>query len=72
MVTYYVTYGFGSRLANCYSAVKGEDIEDVYRQINGTTRGHYAFCYGETEFDGQIEQYGLTEVPLQAASGFEK
>lgn len=61
----YVTYGFGSNLKNCYSVVEGADIATCYVIINEVTQGQYAFAYTEEHFAGQVEKYGLTEVPLQ-------
>jgi hypothetical protein len=62
----YVTYGFGSNLANCYSTVEAEDYSACYRIIEEVTQNKYAFAYSEERFAGQVERYGLTEVPLQA------
>jgi len=64
-VKLYVTYGYNSNLRNNFSEVEGETLEECYRQINDTTRGQYAFTYDEFGFAGQVERYGLTEVPLQ-------
>lgn len=61
----YVTYGFGSNLANCYSMVEGEDVSACYAEIDRVTDGKYAFVYDEENFKDQPEKYGLTEVPLQ-------
>jgi len=66
VTTMYVTYGFGSNLENCYSRVEGEDEQDCLRQISEATLGAYAFTYTEKHFAGQVEQWGLREVPLQA------
>lgn len=64
-VTLYVTYGIGSNLANRYSKVEADTLSDAQAEINRVTCGHYAFSYGPAEFEGQVESYGLTEVPLQ-------
>jgi hypothetical protein len=62
----FVTYGFGSNLANCYSVVEGDGILNCYQQVKDKCGMAYAFVYNEAEFEGQPEKYGLGEVPLQA------
>lgn len=61
----YITYACGSALRNNYSVVEGEDYSDCRAKAHAVTGGKFAFAYTEGEFDGQIERYGLTEVPLQ-------
>ncbi len=62
----YVTYGFGSNLRNCYSVVEANNIPMAYDIIHEVCGPDYAFAYTEDHFAGQVEKYGLTEVPLQA------
>ena len=61
----YVTYGSGSNLAGCYSVAYGEDYDECRRVAMLHTGGKFAFTYTEAEFEGQIERFGLSEVPLQ-------
>ena len=61
----YVTYGSGSNLAGCYSIAYGEDYDECRKIANLHTRGKFAFTYTEAQFEGQIERFGLSEVPLQ-------
>jgi len=66
MPEFFVTYGLGSNLANCYSKVLGVDYGEARRLVDDVTQGKFAFMYDKQEFEGQAEEYGLTEVPLQA------
>jgi hypothetical protein len=61
----YTTYSCATNLRNNYSVVEGEDHGDCRAKIHEVTGGKFAFAYTEEEFEGQIERYGLTEVPLQ-------
>lgn len=61
----YVTYGSGYKQRNCYSIVEAESMAECQRIVNDVTRGQYAFYYTEERFAGQVEEYGLTEIPLQ-------
>lgn len=63
---FFVTYGMGGNLANCYSKVWAEDYSAARDQIDDVIKGRFAFCYDEGGFAGQPEKYGLSEVPLQA------
>lgn len=63
---FYITYGFGSNLANCFSVVEGENYGVARKEVDTVTSGKFAFMYDEKEFAGQQERYRLTEVPLQA------
>lgn len=63
--TLFVTYGHGSNLRDCYSVVQGSSWKACYDRIREGTGGKYAFCYSPEEFAGQVERYGLVEVPLQ-------
>ena len=65
MNNFYVTYGFGSNLRNCYSVVQAENYAAALQHIHEITGGKFAFCYDEKEFGDQPEKYGLTEVTLQ-------
>lgn len=64
--TLFVTYGYGSNLADCYSVVRGSSWKECHDRISEGTSGQYAFTYTPKEFEGQVERYGLREVPLQA------
>jgi hypothetical protein len=66
MIKLFVTYGNGYKQRNSYSVVEGETLKDCYEQIDKATNGKYAFTYDTESFAGQIEKYGLTEIPLQA------
>ena len=61
----FITYGCESNLARNYSVVEGADYDTCREQAFLLTEGRFAFSYTEEEFAGQIEKYGLTEVPLQ-------
>ena len=63
---FYVTYGFGSNLANCYSVVPSVDYASARAEVDKVTGGAFAFIYDEDEFRGQAEKYGMTNVALQA------
>lgn len=61
----YVTYGQGYEQHNCYSVVEAASIEACRRIVNDVTKGRYAFYYTEENFAGQVERWGLREIPLQ-------
>ena len=61
----YITYGLGSKLRNCYSVIEGLDYQTCRRMAEAGTNREFAFDYTEAEFAGQVEQYGMKEVPLQ-------
>ena len=62
---FYVTYGCGSNLANCYSKVEAEDAHAGREAVRLVCGAKFAFFYDEEGFAGQVEQFGLREVPLQ-------
>lgn len=63
----FVTYGCGSDQRNCYSVVEGADVIDCIEKVQATCGRHYAFTYtDEQDFERQIRQYGLHEIPLHA------
>lgn len=66
MAIIYITYGFGSNLAGCFSKVEAESEAACYFEIGQKTKMKYAFSYTEAEFAGQVERHNLREVPLQA------
>lgn len=66
MAQFFVTYGFGSNLGNCYSIVDAANYGEARKIIHDTIGDKFAFCYEESEFEGQPSRYGLVEVPLQA------
>lgn len=63
----FVTYGNASPVPNNYSVVEGDSIAACYKEINEVTQGLYAFAYTEEDFVGQVDRYGLTQIPLQMA-----
>ena len=69
---FYVTYGWGSRLANCYSRVAAPDYASAREIIAEKIGEKFAFCYTAEEFEGQPEKYNLTDVLLQAASSYDE
>lgn len=70
MKLYYVTYGNGSNLGNCFSKVEVPDDAAAWSFVQNQIGPAYAFIYGEADWtmDGktQAERYSLTEVPLQS------
>lgn len=60
----YVTYGCGTDKNRGYSVVEGEDIIDCMKQVSEACGPRYAFTYREDEFAGQVERWGLRELPL--------
>lgn len=68
MEKYFVTYACGGNLAGCYSVVEAETYGVARAVVAAVTHNKFAFMYSEKEFIGQINEYGLTEVPLQAQS----
>lgn len=61
----YITYGFGSKLRNCYSVVEGIDYETCRRMVEAGTKLEFAFDYTEDEFVRIKEEYNLRLVLLQ-------
>lgn len=68
MAKFFVTYGSGSNLSGCYSVVDAQTYGTARAHVSVVTRNKFAFMYDEKAFEGQIEKYQLTEVPLQAQS----
>jgi len=66
VMTLFVTYGRRTNLHDCYSVVQGSSWKACHDRISEATSGQYAFLYTAKEFEGQVERYGLREVPLQA------
>lgn len=60
----YVTYGWGTYQRDNYSVVEAPTTTECYQQIDAVTDGKYAFAYDEERFEGQVERFGLTEIPL--------
>lgn len=69
-VTMYVTYGLDTQQAFNYSVVRGSSPEDCREKVFKTTGGRFAFMYTGEQFEGQPEDYGLTEIPLTPQSKF--
>lgn len=65
MPKFFVTYGFGSNLGQCFSEVEAENYSAARDAIHKVTDGKFAFCYTAEEFKGQPEKYDLREVELQ-------
>lgn len=65
MKNFYVTYGFGTNLASCYSTVRAVDYPEARQEVFKATGGKFAFLYDEKDFAGQPEKYSLREVELQ-------
>ena len=63
---FYVTYGFGSNLAGCYSVVKAQDYASAKAGVMVHTKGRFAFLYDAAQFAGQVEEYGLRRILFQA------
>lgn len=70
---FYYAFGIGYNLARNYIVVEAEDRETARRafqaeraKVDNYGGRLYAFDYDEDGFAGQIEQYGLTEVPIDA------
>lgn len=65
MANFYVTYGYCSNLGRNFSVVEADDYAAARQKIHAAIGDDFAVCYDEYGFFGQIEKYGLTEVPLQ-------
>lgn len=61
----YVTYGWGSNLRNNYSVVEAPTEMECHEKVDEVCGRDYAFTYRDMKSAG-IEEYKLTEVPLQA------
>lgn len=66
MKTFYITYSLGSNLNGKYSKVRAEDYISMRHAVHAAIGTAFAFAYTAADFRGQAENYGLTEVPLQA------
>ena len=65
MAKFFVTYGFGTNLAHCYSEIEAENHDKGREIAFEATKGKFAFFYNEKEFEGQVERYALHKVELQ-------
>ena len=65
MAKFFVTYGFGTNLAHCYSEIEAEDHAKAREIVDEVTKGKFAFFYSEENFEGQVERYALHKVDLQ-------
>ena len=61
----FITYGVGSNLGRNYSVVEGADYDACREHVFLITEGRFGFTYTEEQFAGQVEKWGMTEVPLQ-------
>ncbi len=62
---FYVTYGFGYNLRDCYSEIEAESKDAARKIAFDITKSKFAFIYPESEFDSAIKRHGLHLVPLQ-------
>ena len=63
---FYVTYGGNTLQRNNFSRVFAVDYSSARELLHEKIGDKFAFCYNESEFNGQIEKYGLSEIPLTA------
>ena len=63
---FYVTYGAGTWQCSNFSRVYAIDYGSARELIFEKIGDKFAGFYTEAEFDGQVEAYGLTEIPLTA------
>ena len=63
---FYVTYGAGTWQHNNFSRVYALDYGSARKLIFEKIGDKFAGFYTEAGFDGQVEAYGLTEIPLTA------
>ncbi len=66
---FFVTYGAGKNLENCYSTLYATDVSEARKLVFAVTQGKHAFLY-EPEFwveggQTQAERDNLRLVPLQ-------
>jgi hypothetical protein len=62
---FFVTYGNGSNLKDCYSIVEAKDMKEAREKIHEEIGQDFSFCYEIRFLKAQISNYGLQEVPLQ-------
>lgn len=65
MLKFYVTYGYGSNLRDCYSTVEAESYAEARKHIMEVTGGKFAFDYPQEKYASCIGRYNMVEVPLQ-------
>lgn len=65
MAKFFITYGNGTNLRNCFSIIEAEFESGAREILKEHIENKYAFIYTADEFAGQVEQFGLEEVPLQ-------
>lgn len=65
MGKWYVTFGQGTNLRNNYCVIEADTRNEAHDRVTEARGKSWAFLYDEADFAGQIEQYGLTEVPLR-------
>lgn len=64
MQTFYFTFGFNTNLKGCYMKVEAKGPHEAREHLMAVLGGpRWAFQYNERTFDGQIDRYGLREVP---------
>ena len=63
---FYVTYGAGTWQCSNFSRVYAVDYDAARILVFEKIGDKFACCYTEAGFDGQVEAYGLTEIPLTA------
>jgi hypothetical protein len=62
---YYITYGADYLQHKNYSVVESDTYSNARQSVIDQIGFHWAFIYSEEGFAGQVEKYGLTEIPLQ-------
>ena len=63
---FYVTYGGNTCQRSNFSRVYAVDYDAARILVFEEIGDKFAGFYTEAEFDGQVEAYGLTEIPLTA------
>ncbi len=64
--SFFVTYGCGTRQSRKFSKVEAKSYEEAYGKVHDAIGEKFSFLYDERQFSGQIEKFGLLEIPLQA------
>lgn len=64
MPTFYFTFGQGQKLKDNYVKIEAPDRRQARDAMVNAYGMRWAFDYSEKEFDGQPEEFRLTEVPI--------
>jgi len=62
---YYFTFGSGSNYKNCFTVVEAKSEIEAREIILSKIGNVWAFCYREKEFEGQVDKFGLREIPFE-------